>query len=283
MASIIDYIIVLLVAFGFNLIPFAGPSNLLIASNFGVIMQGASTATLVLIGFLIALGAAFAKGVYYVVTFFVNKRLSVKSRQRLDVEAVKLRRWAFPLLFLAAATPIPDEPVVIPLGLMKYHPAKFFSAFFLGKLVITIPGAFLGGFAGDFLSSYLSPWLMAAISIVLTVVITVVLLKADVGKLFGSFLRRKPASQAEEEAVAPKEVPVSGLPKSGRDLAHAIGLAALLFGVLVVVSGVLALAVLPVALVGYISVWMWIGVGVCGVGFFVVAALTMRGNREKLN
>jgi membrane protein DedA with SNARE-associated domain len=273
-ASIIDYLIVLLVAFGFNLIPFAGPSNLLIASNFGIIMQGANTATLVLIGFLIALGAAFAKGIYYIVTFFVNKRLSMKSRQRLDVEAVKIRRWAFPLLFLAAATPIPDEPVVIPLGLMKYNPAKFFTAFFLGKLVITVPGAFLGGFAGDILSNYLNPWVLPVASIVLTIVITVVMFKVDLGKLTIGLLRRKPA--AEEEAVVPKEMPISPPAKIGRDYAHLIGLAAFVFGVIVLLSGGLALAFLPVASAGLVSAWIWAGVAVCAAGFLAVAALVGR-------
>jgi hypothetical protein len=33
--------------------------------------------------------------------------------------------------FGSAATPIPDEPVAIPLGLTKYNPAKFLLAFFL--------------------------------------------------------------------------------------------------------------------------------------------------------
>ena len=205
MSLVIDYVIVLAVAFGFNLIPFAGPSNLLIASNFAILLEGADNATLVLIGFLIALGASCAKGVYYVVTFFVNKHLSEKRRQRLDADAVKIRRWAFPLLFLAAATPIPDEPVVIPLGLMKYNPAKFFTAYFLGKLVITIPGAFLGGFAGDLLSNYLSPWLMAAISIVLTVVITVILLKVDLGELSQRFLGKKSAPKSGVDQENPNK------------------------------------------------------------------------------
>lgn len=192
------YVILFLTAFGFNLIPFAGPSNLLIASTAAIGMVNADTTTLLLIGFVIAFAAALAKGIYYIVTFFVSKHLSEKRRQRLDADAVKVRRWGFVLLFLAAATPIPDEPVVIPLGLMKYSPAKFFTAYFLGKLSITVAGAFFGSIAGGYFSAWLSPELMVVISIVLTVVITIILLKVDLGKLAEKLLHRRAAQKAAE-------------------------------------------------------------------------------------
>jgi uncharacterized membrane protein YdjX (TVP38/TMEM64 family) len=192
MASIIEFILIFLGAFGFNLIPFAGPSNLLIASTFAIGLVNPDPATLLLIGFLVALGAALAKGIHYMITFFVSNHLNEKRRQRLDADAAKVKRWAFPLLFIVAATPIPDEPVVIPLGLMKYSPAKFFTAYFLGKLSIAVAGAFLGNVAEKTFSGWLSPEAMVVISIVLTVVITVIMFKVDFGKLSERFLKKKP-------------------------------------------------------------------------------------------
>ena len=183
MASLIELLIVLLTAFGFNLIPFAGPSNLFIASNFALVLTATDPTTLFLIGFLVATGAAFAKSVHYLITFFVSKHLSQKRQERLQAEAEKIRKWAFLLLYAAAATPIPDEPVVIPLGLLKYSPAKFFTAFFLGKLTISIPGALLGSWTKNTFSEWLSPEAMIVLSIVLTIVITIILLKVDVGKI----------------------------------------------------------------------------------------------------
>lgn len=191
MASIIELLFVFLSSLGLNLIPFAGPSNLLIASTFAVGITGADSVTLVIIGLLVALGASLAKGAHYMITFFVSEHLSEKRRQRLDADAAKVKPWAFLLLFVAAATPIPDEPVVIPLGLMKYSPAKFFTAFFLGKLAITIPGAFFGSWTKSAFSEWLSPEAMVVLSIILTIVITVILLKVDVGKLAEKFLKRK--------------------------------------------------------------------------------------------
>jgi membrane protein DedA with SNARE-associated domain len=191
MASIIELLVILLSSFGLNLIPFAGPSNLFIASTAALSIVDADPATLVAVGFLVALGSALAKSIHYLVTFFVSKHLSEKRRQRLDADALKVKRWAFLLLFAAAATPIPDEPIVIPMGLMKYSPTKFFTAFFLGKLSITVLGAFLGSWTKSAFSEWLSTDVMIVLSVVLTIVAAVILLKVDVGKLMAKIFRRK--------------------------------------------------------------------------------------------
>jgi membrane protein DedA with SNARE-associated domain len=192
MTAFFELLVVLLTSFGFNLIPFAGPSNLFIASNAAILLSTSDPLVLVAVGFLVAFGASFAKGLHYIITFFLGKHLKGKQREQLDADAMKLKRWAFWLLFAAAATPVPDEPIVIPLGLMKYSPTKFFIAFFLGKLSITVAGAFLGAWGGKVLSEWLSPELMVALSIVLTVLVTIILLRVDVGKIVDKYLKKKP-------------------------------------------------------------------------------------------
>lgn len=203
MALLIEFIIIFLTGFAFNLIPFAGPSNLLLASTAAIGMGNTDAGTLVIIGVLIAFGAALAKGVHYMVTFFVSGHLSQKRQDRLNMDAKVIRRWAFPLLFLVAATPLPDEPVVIPLGLMKYNPVKFFGAYFLGKLTIAVVGAFIGQEASTLFGSWLSPDQMfiasIVVSIVLTVIITYVLLKVDLNKLAKKYLHRKSKTDEKQE------------------------------------------------------------------------------------
>ncbi|MFB3889419.1 MAG: VTT domain-containing protein [Candidatus Bathyarchaeia archaeon] len=195
MAAIFELLGVLLFSFGWNLIPFAGPSNLFIALD-AALLVSADPFTL---GFLVALGAASAKSLHYIVTVFVGKHLREKWKARLDKDAAKIKRWAILLIFAAAATPIPDEPVVIPLGLMRYNPAKFFAAFFLGKLSITVIGAYLGPWSRDFFAPWLSPEVFVVISIVLTVVVTVILLKVDLGKVFARLLGRQVSPSVEPE------------------------------------------------------------------------------------
>jgi membrane protein YqaA with SNARE-associated domain len=178
---------VLLSSFLLNLIPFASPSNLLIASNAALLVNSDPFT----IGFLVALGSASAKFIHYVVTFFISGHLSEKQRKQLDAKWSRVRRWAFLALFVVAATPLPDEPVIIPLGLLKYNPAKFYIVYFLGKLIITILGAYLGRLSENLFASRISQDALMIASFVLTVVVTIVLLKVDVGKIAERVLKRK--------------------------------------------------------------------------------------------
>lgn len=166
-----------------------------------------------MVGVIIALAAALAKGVHYMVTFFVSGHLSQKRQEKLNMDARMVKRWAFPLLYLVAATPLPDEPVVIPLGLMKYNPVKFLSAYFLGKLTIAVLGVFIGREASHLFEGWLTPDQMfvtsIVVSIVLTVVITYVLFKVDLEKLAQKHLHRRPA-ETQEKTNKPSQEPNGG-------------------------------------------------------------------------
>lgn len=177
---------VLLTSFALNMIPFAGPSNLLIASNAALLVE----ADPFTIGFLVALGAACSKLVHYFVTFFIGGLMGQKRREHLNTVASKLKGWASLALFVVAATPLPDEPVVIPLGLLKYNPVKFFLAYFAGKFVISFLGAYLG-MLGHGLVPFISNEVLTATSVILTVILTVVLLKVDVVKMIERIMKRR--------------------------------------------------------------------------------------------
>jgi len=187
LASIFELLGVLLTSFLLNLIPFAGPSNLLIASN-AAILVGSDAFTL---GLLVALGSTSAKLIHYVITYFIGGHLSENRRKRLENVNAKVGKWAFLALFIASATPVPDEPVIIPLGLMKYNPAKFCLAIFLGKISITILGAYLGQMSAGFLSSTLSQIALITLSITLTIAITIILLKVDITKIVQKIIKTK--------------------------------------------------------------------------------------------
>jgi uncharacterized membrane protein YdjX (TVP38/TMEM64 family) len=180
---------VLAFSFVFNIIPFAGPSNLLIATNAALLVDADPFS----IGFLVALGSASAKFIHYLVTFFLGGFLGEERRKRLDAAGVKLKRWAFLALFAVAASPLPDEPVVIPLGLLKYSPVKFYVVYFAGKLSITVIGAYLARFGQEILAPWMSQEVLMIASIILTVVLTIILLKVDVGKIAERIFKRKDA------------------------------------------------------------------------------------------
>ncbi len=191
MATFYELLGVLLTSFLLNIIPFAGPSNLLIASNAAMLVESEP----LIIGLLVALGSTLAKLIHYVVTFFIRGIIGEKRRQRIDASGLKYKRWAFLALFVAAATPIPDEPVVVPLGLSKYNPGKFCLAFFLGKLSITVIGAYMGVLGQAFLLPLFGQEFLIIASIALTIIVTVILLKIDVVRIAERILKRKHKTQ----------------------------------------------------------------------------------------
>ena len=96
----------------------------------------------------------------------------------------------FLAIFLAALTPVPDDPVIIPLALLKYNPVKFTLAYFVGKLSIAILGAFLGEFSYQFLGGYFGQIALVIISVILTIAITIFLLKVDLSKIEEQMLKK---------------------------------------------------------------------------------------------
>ena len=187
MATLYELLGILVTSFVLNIIPFMGPSNMLIASN-AALLVNADPFT---IGFLVALGSALAKSIHYGITFFVSGFLSEERRKSLDATGLKLKHWAFLALFIVAASPLPDEPVVVPLGLLKYNPIKFFISYFIGKLSIAVVGAYLGKAGQQLLAPWISEEILMVASIILTIIVTVVLLKVDISEIVRKVVKRK--------------------------------------------------------------------------------------------
>jgi uncharacterized membrane protein YdjX (TVP38/TMEM64 family) len=149
------------------------------------------------VGLLVALGSSTAKIIHFSIAFFTSRILSDSQRQKLNNYTKKAGKIGPLLIFLSAATPVPDDPVVISLGLMKYNPVKFFIIYFLGKATITVSGAYLGLFTKVRFGGLMDGATITVISIAVTVVATILLLKVDLGKSFSSIARRLGLSRSD--------------------------------------------------------------------------------------
>lgn len=168
------YFGVFIFCFLLNMIPFAGPSNMVVAGAIATIFSSVNP---LLIGFLVALASSLAKAIHFYFLFFVRERLNEERRTKLELFGRRIERWGMLAAFMAAASPVPDDPIVVPLGLMRYNPAKFLLGFFSGKIIVTTGGAYIGQSIGVSLQSYLGNSLIAIVSVGLTIIITVLLIK----------------------------------------------------------------------------------------------------------
>ena len=172
----IGYVGILILATAINLLPFASPSNLVLA---GVIAYFTAMSPFA-VALLVAAGATAAKLVHFRVASAVGSRV---DDSKLGKYGRLLRDWGALGVFVAAATPIPDDPIVIPLGLMRYSTVKFAAAYFLGKVIITLIGAYTAKSATLALESLLGGSTMIVGSIILSILAVTIVLKTDPSNL----------------------------------------------------------------------------------------------------
>ena len=158
-----------------NLLPFTSPSNMVLAGAITFLLPAANP---FLVGLSVALAASIAKTGHYYVASYVGSKAGNKT-EKLQSYARTLGRWGALAAFVAAAPPIPDDPVVIPLGLARYSPIKFFVAYLLGKALISIGGAYLGQRAALTFENLLPTNEYIALTVALSIILVVVLVKVD--------------------------------------------------------------------------------------------------------
>jgi len=90
-----------------------------------------------LLALVSAVGATAGKMVVFYGSYYGRRILTEKTKRRMKPLQRLVSRYGWPAAFIAAATPVPDDLVYIPLGLSKYNPVLFLSATFAGKIVLT--------------------------------------------------------------------------------------------------------------------------------------------------
>jgi membrane protein DedA with SNARE-associated domain len=128
----VGYLGLAIVSFFGSLIPFVPiPSFVLVATM--AVGEQFDIHVLVLIA---ALTSTAAKQIIFYISYGGRKIISEKTKKRMKPFQKLVKRYGGSAAFVAAATPIPDDLVYIPLGLAKYNPKRFFVATLSGKIVL---------------------------------------------------------------------------------------------------------------------------------------------------
>ncbi len=185
----VGYLGLSLVSFFGSLIPFVPiPSFVLLAT-----MAVGDQFNIHLLAIFSALTATAAKQIIFYISYGGGRILSEKTRKRMKPFERFVKRYGGAAAFIAAATPIPDDLVYIPLGIAKYNPKRFFLATLSGKILLSYIIVLSSHFVG---LSLLEPILegivdptpiyigMIVFATALTVIV-VLLLRLDWSKVFG--------------------------------------------------------------------------------------------------
>ena len=190
-ASEDGYLILALVNFFGSLIPFVPlPGFLLLAT-----MSVGNEYDLHVLALLSAITATVAKQMIFFVSFSGRRIMNEKTRKRMRPFERLVKKYGAAAAFVAAATPMPDDIIFVPLGLAKYNPKRFFIATLTGKIVLSYIIVLISHYVG---LSFIEPFLeniddatpiyigIIIFGAIMTAII-VLLLKLDWQRIMGKF------------------------------------------------------------------------------------------------
>ncbi|MBS7619179.1 VTT domain-containing protein [Candidatus Bathyarchaeota archaeon] len=135
----------------------------------------------ILLGIVSGLGSAIGEFSSYFVGRGGRKLLDKRYGKRLDNVRLLIQRFGVITIFAFALLPIPDDLVMIPLGMLKYSLKKAFVAMFAGKTLMCIILAYAGRYSISLIRDLFeagSIWTVLA-SIGLLILLIILMLKID--------------------------------------------------------------------------------------------------------
>ncbi len=148
------------------------------------------------------LGSAIGEIAGYLLGYYGRRIISSDRQRKMDYLLKILGKYTPIALFIFALTPLPDDLLFIPLGILRYNLLKAFIPSFLGKLLMCYILASFGGVYYDtltFLFGETGSWIGAAVTGVLLVLVIYALYKVDWEKIFDKYVNNSEIEQVTTE------------------------------------------------------------------------------------
>lgn len=190
-ADEIGYVGLALVSFFGSLIPFVPlPSFILLAT-----MSAGDKFNIHYLVLIAAITSTVAKQVIFLISYGGRRIIAEKTRKRMRPFERLVKRYGAAAAFVAAATPIPDDLIYVPLGLARYNPLRFFISTLVGKIVLCYAIVLISHFFG---MNYVEPilenvndptvvYVGFAVFVAMMVAAVLILLRLNWERLLGRF------------------------------------------------------------------------------------------------
>jgi membrane protein YqaA with SNARE-associated domain len=138
----------------------------------------------VLLGLVCGAGSTVGEFSAYLIGRGGRRVVDERYGERLETAKILVQRYGMAVIFLFAILPLPDDLILIPLGMLRYSLKKAMTAMFLGKTIMCTAVAYAGRYSYSFIRDvFASSGLMGGVaSTVLLALIVVALLKVDWAK-----------------------------------------------------------------------------------------------------
>jgi len=134
-----------------------------------------------LLGIVCGLGSTVGEFSAYLVGVGGRKVIEGRFEERLESAKRLIQRYGAAIIFLFALLPLPDDVILIPLGVLRYDLKKALGAAFLGKVAMCTIVAYAGRFSYTFVKDiFESGGILGGVaSVALLVIILFAMMKID--------------------------------------------------------------------------------------------------------
>jgi membrane protein DedA with SNARE-associated domain len=158
-------------------------------------------------------GAAIGEFSGYLIGFGGRKVIGEKYKKKMDFLTKLFKKFGPIAIFVFALTPLPDDLLFIPLGIMRYGLIRAFIPSLLGKFFSNLIIAYSGRLSLEIVENIfgvegegMSLLIGTIIAIVLLVIVFIIMFKVDWEKRFAKYVDDpKDSSQTSEDVAVTKD------------------------------------------------------------------------------
>jgi membrane protein YqaA with SNARE-associated domain len=207
---------------GIFLISLLGSASIFVpipSSAIVFIMGGSSTLEPIWIAVAAGLGSVIGEFTGYIIGMSGRRVISDKYKRKMDILTQLFKRYGSMIIFIFALTPLPDDLLFIPLGVMRYGIVRTFLPALLGKFLSNLLIAYAGRFSITMIrdifgveSEGAALLIMTIIAAVLLAIAFVIMFKVDWEKRAEGFLNKgtrrngKPPEATHAKSVNETEI-----------------------------------------------------------------------------
>jgi membrane protein YqaA with SNARE-associated domain len=201
--------------FGIFLISLLGASSVFVPIPSTVIiftLGASSTFDPLWIAVAAGIGAAIGEFSGYLIGFGGRRIISEKQKTKMEFLTKLFRKFGPILIFIFALTPLPDDLLFIPLGVMRYSVIRTFIPALLGKFFSNLIIAYSGRLSLQIIKNLfgvegegMSVLIGIILALVLMVIVFIIMFKVDWEKRFGKYVNETTDSGKTSEDRASTE------------------------------------------------------------------------------
>jgi len=174
------------------------PYTVIIFTLGGLKVGGAWVFEPVWVAVAAGIGSAVGEFSGYLVGFGGRRVISEKYKKKMEFLMKLFDRFGPVVIFLFALTPLPDDLLFIPLGVIRYSIARAFIPALVGKICMNFIIAYSGRLSIQIIrdifgveSGWISALIGMVLAIVLLIIVFVIMFKADWEKLFEKYVTKE--------------------------------------------------------------------------------------------